>query len=255
MRILWTEWPGMTLRFREIGERGLIAEHRAGVDGHVPADVAVASEDRVPDARLTADATIRPDYRAADDGILFDLRLPANHRIGTNLRARLDECPLVDEAGTFDRGAFFNLGIGGDPRARRGDVAKRLGRIAPIHDVAMHLGVFGGGADVDPVAVIDVGDECFTALDERREIAALDRPGNVARTPVERVRLEHVNAGVDVVGGDLVGIRLLEEAANIRVRIDIDKAIRGRVVDRRQHDCRASVTFAMQADDGREIDL
>src|SRR5258705_1816189 len=154
MRILWTVSPGMTLRFREIGQCGLIAEHRAGLDGHVPADVAMAPDVRIPDARLTADATIGPDYRAADHGILFDLRLPANHRIGTNLRACLDECPLVDEAGTFDGGAFLDLGIGGDPRARRGDVAKRLGRIAPIHDVAMHLRVLSGRADVDPVAVI-----------------------------------------------------------------------------------------------------
>ncbi len=37
----------MTLRFREIGQCGPIAEHRAGVDGHVPADVAVAPDDRI----------------------------------------------------------------------------------------------------------------------------------------------------------------------------------------------------------------
>src|SRR5947209_7172232 len=165
----------MALRFREIGERGFIAEYRAGIDAHIPADVTVASENRVADARVTADATIGPDHGTADDRILFDLRLTANHRIRTDLGARLHQGSFVDEARPLDGCAIFNLDVRRHPRPRRGDVAKRLGRVASIHDVTVHLGVLAGRADVDPVAVIHVGDEGFGALDERGEIAALDR--------------------------------------------------------------------------------
>jgi hypothetical protein len=75
----------------------------------------------------------------------------------------------------------------------------------------VHLLVLLRRADVDPVAVVHVGDERLAPLDERREVAALDRPGRVLRDAVEGLGLEHVDAGVDRVAGDLVGLRLLEE--------------------------------------------
>ena len=50
------------------------------------------------------------------------------------------------------------------------------GELAVEH-VAMHLDVFLRRADVDPVAAIDVGDERLLALDQRREVGALDRIG------------------------------------------------------------------------------
>ena len=224
-------------------------------DAHVAADVAVASDDRVADARLTADAAVRPDDRAADHRVFLDLRLPADHRVRADPRARLRRASLVDEAGTFDRGAVLDLGVAAIHGARRGDVAKRLGRVPAVHDVAMHLRVLRRRADVDPVAVVDVGDERFAALDERREIAAFDRPGDVARNAVERVRLEHVDAGVDVVGRDLVGVRLLEKAADVAIRVGFDQAVGRRIVDRRQDDRRARLALAVQPDDAREIDL
>ena len=39
------------------------------------------------------------------------------------------------------------------------------------------------------------------------------------------------------------------------VRVGIDQPVRRRVVDRRQHDRRARLALAMQADDAREVDL
>ena len=43
---------------------------------------------------------------------------------------------------------------------------------------------------------------------------------------VEGVRLEHVDAGVDRVAGDLVGLRLLEEAADVALGVGFDQAVR-----------------------------
>ena len=77
--------------------------------------------------------------------------------------------------------------------------AARKGRRAEAaaHDVAMDLQVLRRRADVDPVAAYDVGDEGLAALDQRREIAALDRSRRVLRDPVEGARLQDVDAGVD----------------------------------------------------------
>ena len=45
----------------------------------VAADVAVAADDRVADGGLAADAAVRPDDRRRSiDGLLLDLRLPAD---------------------------------------------------------------------------------------------------------------------------------------------------------------------------------
>src|SRR6185436_4917266 len=217
--------------------------------------MAVPSDDRVAYARLAADATIGPDHGAADNRVLFDLRLPADDGIRPDLRARLHQRPFVDEARPLDGRPRLDLHVSGNPRARRRDVAKRLGRVPSVHDVAMDLGVLRRRADVDPVAVVDVGDEGLAPLDERGEIAAFDRPGNVARDAVEGVWLEHVDPGVDVVGGDLVGVRLLEKAPDGAVRLRVDQPVRRRVVDRREDDRGARLPLAMQADDAGEVDL
>ena len=126
---------------------------------------------------------------------------------------------------------------------------------AAIHDVAVDLRVLFRRADVDPVAVVDVGDECLAALDERREVAALDRPRDVARNAIERVGLEDVNAGVDLVGRDLLRLRLLEEAPDVAVAIGFDQPVGRRILDRRQDDGRAGLPLAVQADDRRQVEL
>src|SRR5262245_31764018 len=112
--------------------------------------MAVPPQDRVANARLAADAAVRPDDRTADHGLFFDLRLPPDDGVCANLRTGLDQRALVDEAGSFDRGAVLDARIGRDPGARRRDIAKRLSGIAAVHDVAMHLGVLLGRADIDP---------------------------------------------------------------------------------------------------------
>ncbi len=119
----------------------------------------------------------------------------------------------------------------------------------------MDLGVLLRRADVDPVALVDVGDERLAALDQRREVAALDRVGRVLRDAIEGLRLEDVDAGVDVVGGDLVGLRLLEEALHGAVGVGLDQAVGGRVVDRRQHDRRLGLARAVQRQHGVQVDL
>src|SRR5207237_10182882 len=160
------------------------------VDADVAADVTVASENRIPDARLAADATIGPDHGSADDGLFLDLCLTADHGVRADLRARLYQHALVDEARALDGRAVFNLCIGRDERTGCRRLAERLGCVAAVHDAAGHLGGLARHPDVDPVAVVDVADERFAPFDERREIAPFDRPGDVARNAREGVRHE-----------------------------------------------------------------
>src|SRR5262249_57591795 len=101
-------------------------------------------------------------------------------------------------------------------------------------------------ADVDPVPAVDVGDERFFALDERRKKAALDRPRRVLRDAIEGIGLEDVDARVDRVAGDLFGLRLLEKARDVAVGIRLDEAVRRRVADRRQNDRRLRLALAVQ---------
>src|SRR5262245_50176526 len=110
-------------------------------------------------------------------------------------------------------------------------------------------------ADVDPVPVVHVGDEGFPALDERREEAAFDRPRRIFRNPVERVGLEHVDAGVDRVAGDLVLARLLEEAADVAAGVGLDQPVRARIVDGREHDRRLRFALAVQPQHRSQIDI
>ena len=150
--------------------------------------------------------------------------------------------------------AVLDSCAGRNPRLPLG-AGERRRRVAAVHDVAVHLEVLRRRADVDPVAVVDVGDERLAALDERREVAALDRPGGVLRDAIEGVRLEDVDAGVDGVAGDLVFARLLEEALHVAVGVGLDQAVGARVVDRRQHDGRLGLALAVQREHRAQIDL
>ena len=124
-----------------------------------------------------------------------------------------------------------------------------------VHDVAVHLHVLVGGADIDPIPSIDIGEEGFAALDERREEAALDRPGLFLRDAIEGIGLEDVDAGVDGVAGDFVGVGFFQEPADVAVGVGLHEAVGARILDRCEHDGRLGPALAMQRDDGGEVDL
>src|SRR5688572_284945 len=213
------------------------------------------AEDGFTHLGIAADTAVRPDDGAVDDRVLLDLRLPAEDGIGADACPRLDQHALVDEAGALDDRAFLDAGILGHRRPRAAQAGERRGHVAAVHDVAMDLGVLLGRADVDPVAVVDVGHEGLGTLDQRREVAAFDRPGHVARNPIEGIRLQHVDPGVDVVRGDLVRFRLLQEARDVAVAVGLDEPVGARVLDRGQYDRRLGLALPMELDDRGQIDL
>jgi hypothetical protein len=110
-------------------------------------------------------------------------------------------------------------------------------------------------ADVDPVAVVDVGGERLAAFDERREVAAFDRIRDVRRNAIERARLEDVDARVDRVARDLLRVRLLEKAQDVALRIGFHQAVGAGIVDRRQDDRRRGLALAVHPDDGAQVDF
>ena len=172
----------------------------------------------------------------------------SDHRIRTDDRARLDLRAGVHVAGLLQPGAFLHPGVGRHDRRVPIGGREDAGLELPVEHVPVDLHVFLRGPDVDPVAAIDVGEERFAALDERREIAALDRVGHVLGNAIEGPRLEHVDAGVDRVAGDLVGARLLEEALHGAVGRRLDQAVGGRVVHRREDDRRQGLPLAVERD-------
>ena len=190
-----------------------------------PADVGVPAENRPAHDRVLADPGVGPQDRAFDGGMLFDVAVPADDGVRADTRAGLDDRAGVDERTGPRSSAPSSTRASGEIQVRGPPSLKIGGLEPPVHDVAVHLGVFLGRADVDPVAAIDVGDEGLAAFDQRREEAALDRPRRVAGNAIEGVGLEDVNAGVDRVAGDLVGLRLLEEAADVAVRIGLDQSV------------------------------
>ena len=154
----------------------------------------------------------------------------------------------------MQRNALLDPGVGRDERRLR-LAGEGVRLISPVHDVAMDFQVLGRRADVDPVAVVHVGDEGLAALDQRREVAPLDRPGGVLGDAVEGLRLEHVNAGVDRIARDFVLTRLLEETAHVLVLVGFDQPVGARVVHRRQHDRCLRLALAMEPEHRTKIDL
>ena len=132
-----------------------------------------------------------------------------------------------------------------------GCAIERRHRVAAVHDVAVHLHVFFRRADVDPVVAVDRREKRLAALDERRKEAALDRPGDVRGNAIECLGLEHVDAGVDGVAGDLFGLRLFEKAQDVARGIGLDEAVGRGIVDGRQHDGGARAAAAMEIDERR----
>ncbi len=166
---------------------------------------------------------------------------------------RLDDDARVDEAGRLDRRAVLDAAPSGETIAVPGRRRERRRDETAVHDVAVRLAVFLRRADVDPVAAIDVRDERLAVGDERREIAALDRKRRLGGNPVERLGLEHVDAGVDRVAADLVRRRLFEKRADVALRVGFDEPVGRRIFDRRQHDRRLRAPLAVQRDDRRQI--
>src|SRR6185503_1472996 len=148
-----------------IGDDGFISEHHIVLDRGVAADVAVAPEDRSANDCFLADSRVGPDDRLVHYRVLLDVALTADYAVGRDVRAGFDDRAFVDEAGPLDDRAVLHFGLRRYPGGA-GAVAERRRVIPPIHDVAMHLLIFVGRADVNPVAAIDVGDEGLVTVDQ-----------------------------------------------------------------------------------------
>ncbi len=94
-----------------------------------------------------------------------------------------------------------------------------------------------------------------STLDERRKEAALDRPRRVLGNAIERVRLEHVDAGVDRVTVDLVRLGFFEKPLDVAAGVGLDQAVGGGILDRREHDRGLRSALAVQRDDRGEVHL
>ena len=215
-----------------------------------------------PDRPMMASVTVAPGpMREPAHTMAPDTLAPAStsqclseHRVGSEPRPGFHDAAVIDEQRPFE------ARVGVDARRRRnprhaGPAVERRHRIASVHDVAVHLHVFLRRADVDPVVAIDRREKGLAALDERRKEASLDRPRDVRGNAIERLGLQHVDAGVDGVAGDLFGLRLFEKAQDVAGRVGLHEAVGGRVVDRRQHDGGPCPAAAMKIDEAAQIDL
>jgi hypothetical protein len=69
----------------------------------------------------------------------------------------------------------------------------------------------------------------------------------------ERRGVEHVDAGVDGVGGDLRRVRLLDEAEDPAVRVGLDEAVGRGIGDGGEHERRRRARAPVALDDGRQV--
>src|SRR5688572_2508925 len=218
--------------------------------------MAIASDDGTVHHGALADPRVRPDDGIAELRVFLDQRTSPEHGIGADLRALLHVHAGVDEARSFERRAVVDARLARHHRPRPIDrsAGEHAARKLAVEHVAVYLHVLLRRADVDPVAAIDVGDEAFAAFDQRWEVGAFDRVRHVLGNPIEGVGLEHVDAGVDRVAGDLIGTRLFEEPPDPAIRFAFDETVGGGVIDRRQHNRRLGLAFAMEADHGSQVD-
>src|SRR5574342_181422 len=93
-----------------VRHRALVAEHDAVLDGGAAADVAVPAQNRPAHDRFLADPAVGPHDRLLDDRVFFDVALTADHTVGTDARAGLDDGALVDETGTFEAHPLLDAG-------------------------------------------------------------------------------------------------------------------------------------------------
>ena len=120
----------------------------------------------------------------------------------------------------------MHLGARVDEREVAAERLAHLGRERALEDVAVRLQIRLGRPDVEPVAG-ERDAEHGALLGEPREDLALDRHGAALGHELEHLGLEHVQAGVDEVGVDLLGPRLLEEALDAAVGGDAGRARSG----------------------------
>src|SRR5687767_7277598 len=112
--------------------------------------MAVPAEHGAIELRVGANPAVRLDDRVVDLGVLLDMAVPADDRVGPDARAALDRGVLIDETGAFNMRAILDLRIGRDP-GQRLRARERRSLVAPVHDVAVHLAVLLARADVNPV--------------------------------------------------------------------------------------------------------
>ena len=118
----------------------------------------------------------------------------------------------------------------------------------------MSLEIRLGRSDVEPVAgQRDAEDRALGG--ERRKDLALDGDGATLRHEVEHLGLEHVQAGVDEIGVDLLRPRLLEERLDAAVRRRADEPVAARIGDGSQEDRRLRARRTMERDHLAEIGL
>jgi len=184
---------------------------------------ALADPGAAADDGEAADAHARPDLRLRADVDRRD-----QPRVATHARARIDIGEVAAE---------------GLPHLRRE---------VPLEDVAVRLQVRLRRPDVEPVAVQPEPEEA-PLLDEPRKDLALDRDGHVRRDQLQHLALEHVEPGVDQVGVDLLGARLLQERADRAVLVQAHEPVAARVRDRREQDRAERAALAVEGGHRGEV--
>ena len=93
------------------------------------------------------------------------------------------------------------------------------------------------------------------ALEKQREELALHRVRLVLRDQLEKLALQHVDAGIDGVRRDLFPAGLLQEAAHATVGLELHQTVRGGVVDRHEIDGRRRLPLLVGAEHGGEVEI
>ena len=249
--------PGSSARIvLQLGARldpGALAHDRAVPDSRRFATLTPGAEDRAPNPGP------RPDPAAAAGRTEPDDRGPLADRGARPITARglrpsrrgSTTTPDSSRAGasTLASGSTFAASSTKSPAPS--SRAPAAGLDAPLEDVPARLQVALGGADVHPVAIQPVTEQALA--DEPREDLALDRDHPARRDQVDHARLQHVGAGVHLVGVDLApgpasrGTRAPRlrggglGARGSRPAGPANEAVRARIRDRVQRDGRRRV--------------
>jgi hypothetical protein len=197
-----------------------------------------------------------PEDGALDQGAGADDAVAAEHRVGAHLRARLDAGARADHARARHRG------VRGDADARSNGAAvggraggRERGGDAPGQQVELALPVLRGAADVEPVVAGDPAVERHAVPEKSGKGLALDRERAAGGDPGDDLAVQDVDPRVDGVHRRLTGRRLLHEAPDAAVRLELHEPVLGGVGDAREVERRARAALGVEAQHRPEIEI
>src|SRR5882672_1873440 len=238
------------------GDDGVGFQDRGEAELGVGADADARPHDAVAEHRARAYHDVVPEDGALDPGAGTDDAAGAEHRVRAHPRARLDARAGADDARARDRRVRGDVGARRDGAAVRGRPGGReRGGDPPRQQIELALPVLARAADVEPVVAGDPAEERHAVPEQPGERLALDGHRAAGGNRGDHLAVERVDARVDGIHRRLAGRRLLDEAPDAPVRLELHEPVLAGIGDAGEVERRARAALGVEAQHRGEIEI